>query len=61
MRVTRLVGVAQVLWTAFGQAVATMAPRVRPPCKHKGPRLSLLRVGILPGVRLGLLIYIGAG
>lgn len=45
-RFTLLVGVALVLWTAVGQAVAQQTPRVRLPCKRKGPRLSLLRVGI---------------
>jgi hypothetical protein len=45
-RFTLLVGVALVLWTAVGQAVATEEPSVRLPCKRKGPRLSLLRVGI---------------
>jgi hypothetical protein len=59
VRVTRLVSVAQVLWTAFGQPVATTAPRVHQPCKHKGSLLSLLRVGIPSGAKLALLIYIG--
>ncbi|MBI3962547.1 MAG: hypothetical protein HY335_07335, partial [Deinococcus sp.] len=45
-RLTLLVGVALVLWTAVGQAVAQQTPAVRLPCKRKGPRLSLLRVGI---------------
>lgn len=45
-RFTLLVGVALVLWTAVGQAVAEETPSVRLPCKQKGPRLSLLRVGI---------------
>ncbi len=45
-RFTLLVGVALVLWTAVGQAVAEEPPSVRLPCKQKGPRLSLLRVGI---------------
>ncbi len=59
VRVTQLVGVAAVLWTAFRQAVATTAPKVRPPCKPIGPRLSLLRVGIPYVAKLGLPIYIG--
>jgi hypothetical protein len=59
VRVTRLLGVAQVLWTTLGQAVATTAPRVRPPCKPKSPRLSLLRIGIPSMAKLALLIYIG--
>jgi hypothetical protein len=37
-----------LLWTAVGQAVAQATPSVRLPCKQKGPRLSLLRVGIGP-------------
>ncbi len=45
-RFTLLVGVALVLWTAVGQAVAEQEPSVRLPCQQKGPRLSLLRVGI---------------
>jgi hypothetical protein len=45
-RFTLVVGVALVLWTAVGQAVAHHAPRVRLPFQYKGPRLSLLRVGI---------------
>jgi len=45
-RFTLLLGVALVLWTAVGQAVAEEAPSVRLPCKQKGPRLSLLHVGI---------------
>jgi predicted small integral membrane protein len=39
-----LVGVALVLWTAAGQAVAEQQPAVRLRCK-KGPRLSVPRVG----------------
>jgi Transposase DDE domain len=58
-RFTLLVGVALVLWTAVGQAVATKAPRVRLPCKRKGPRLSLVRVGIQFVAKLALLVYIG--
>jgi hypothetical protein len=37
-----------LLWTAVGQAVAQATPSVRLPCKQKGPRLSLLRVGTWP-------------
>jgi hypothetical protein len=59
VRVTRLVNVAQVLWTAVGQAVATTTPGIHPPCKHKGPRLFLLRVGNPYVAELALLIYIG--
>lgn len=40
-----LVGVALVLWTAVGQAVAEQRPAVRLRCTHKGPRLSVPRVG----------------
>ena len=54
-----LVGAAPVLWTAVGQAVAEKAPRVRLPCKRKGPRLSLWRVGIQFVAMLALLVYIG--
>lgn len=43
---TLLIGVAWLLWTAVGHAVAQATPRVRLPCKRKGPRLSLLRVDI---------------
>jgi hypothetical protein len=45
-RLTLLVGVALVRWTAVGQAVAKAAPRFRLPCKRQGPRLSRLRVGL---------------
>jgi Transposase DDE domain len=58
-RFTLLVGVALVLWTAVGQAVAIKAPRVRLPCKRQGPRLSLVRVGIQFVAKLALLVYIG--
>jgi hypothetical protein len=58
-RFTLLVGVALVLWTAVGQAVATQTPRVRLPCKRKGPRLSLLRVGIQFVATLALRVYMG--
>jgi Transposase DDE domain len=58
-RLTLLVGVALVLWTAVGQAVAQTTPRVRLPCRHKGPRLSLLRVGIQFVTQIALLVYIG--
>jgi hypothetical protein len=59
MRATRLVGVAPILWTAVGQAVATTAPSVRPRCKPKGQHLSLLRVGIPYAAKLALLTHIG--
>ena len=58
-RFTLLVGVALVLWTAVGQAAAETAPKVRLPCKRKGPRLSLLRVGIQLVATLALRVYIG--
>jgi hypothetical protein len=45
-RFTLLVGVALLLWTAVGQAIAQVSPPGPPPCKRKGPRLSLLRVCI---------------
>jgi hypothetical protein len=41
-----LVGVVLLLWTAVGHAVAEQTPSVRLHCKRKGPRLSLVRVGI---------------
>lgn len=58
-RFTLLVGVALVLWTTVGQAMAQAAPRVRLPCRRKGPRLSLLRVGMAFVAKLALLVYIG--
>jgi Transposase DDE domain len=58
-RFTLLVGVALVLWTAVGQAVAKATPRVRLPCKRKGPRLSLMRVGIQCVTQIAPLVYIG--
>jgi hypothetical protein len=58
-RFTLLVGVALVLWTAVGQAVAKTTPQVRLPCKQKGPRISLLRVGIQFVGKLAPLVYIG--
>ncbi|MDR5695431.1 MAG: hypothetical protein QN121_09190, partial [Armatimonadota bacterium] len=45
-RMTLLVGVALVLWTAVGHAVMRRDPSMCLPCKHKGPRLSLVQVGI---------------
>ena len=45
-RMILLVGVALVLWTAVGHAVVQRDPSVCLPCKHKGPRLSLVQVGI---------------
>lgn len=58
-RFVSLVAVALVLWTAIGQAVAEQNPRVRLPCKRKGPRLSLLRVGIRFLVRVSRRVHIG--
>jgi hypothetical protein len=58
-RLVLLIGVALVLWTAVGQAVAQQNPKVRLPCKGKGPRLSLLRVGIRFLVRVSRRIHIG--
>ena len=54
-----LVGVAIVLWTAVGEAVAEQNPGVRLPCKKKGPRLSLLRVGIRFLVKVSRTVHIG--
>jgi hypothetical protein len=58
-RVTLLVGVALMLWTAVGKAVAQLAPRVRLPCARKGPRLSLARVGIQHIGKQALRVYMG--
>lgn len=58
-RFVLLVGVALVLWTAVGEAVAEQNPRVRLPCKRKGPRLSLLRVGIRFLLKVARKIHIG--
>jgi hypothetical protein len=58
-RLTLLVGVALMLWTAVGQAVALTTPRVRLPCRYKGPRVSLLRVGIQYVTQLAPVVYIG--
>jgi hypothetical protein len=58
-RFTLLVGVALVVWTAVGQAVATQAPRVRLPCQRKGPRLSRVRVGIQFGAQRALRVDLG--
>lgn len=45
-RLTLLVGIAMAIWTAVGAAVAQKEPTVQMPCKHKGARLSVLRVGM---------------
>jgi hypothetical protein len=58
-RFTLLVGIALVLWTTVGQAMAKATPRVRLPCQCKGPRLSLPRVGMLFVARLALRVYMG--
>ncbi len=59
-RFMMLVGVALVLWTAVGQAVTEQDPGVRLPSKSKGPRLSLLRVGIRFLVKVARRVHIGA-
>ena len=59
-RFTLWVGVALVLWTAVGQAMAEKRPSVRLPCKRKGPRLSLLRVGIYSLRKVARLIRLSA-
>jgi Transposase DDE domain. len=56
-RFVLLIAVALVLWTAVGQAVAEQNPEVRLPCKRKGPRLSLLRVGIRFLVRVASRVH----
>jgi hypothetical protein len=58
-RFTLLVGVALVLWTAVGQAVANASPQVRLPCQRKGPRLSRLRIGIQYVAKLAWLVSMG--
>jgi hypothetical protein len=58
-RFVLLVGVVLVLWTAVGEAAAEQNPKVRLPCKRKGPRLSLLRVGIRFLVEVARKIHIG--
>ena len=58
-RFTLLVGMALVLWTAVGQAMAKATPQVRLPCKRKGPRLSLLRVGMQFVAQLAPVVYMG--
>jgi rhodanese-related sulfurtransferase len=45
-RLLLLVGVVLVLWTAVGHAVAEQMPSVRLHCNRKGPRLSLVHVGM---------------
>jgi hypothetical protein len=42
-----LIGLAVMILTAIGHAVAQKSPNVRLPSKRKGPRLSLLTVGLL--------------
>jgi len=58
-RFVLLVAVALVLWTAVGQAVEEQNPGVRLPCKRKGPRLSLLRVGISFLEKVSRMVHIG--
>lgn len=53
---TLFVGIALVLGTAVRQAVAEEAPSVRLPCQQKGPRLSLLPVGIYSLRKLARLV-----
>jgi hypothetical protein len=58
-RLMLLVGVALVLWTAVGEAITEQNPGVRLPCKKKGPRLSLLRVGISFLMKVSRMVHIG--
>jgi Transposase DDE domain len=58
-RFVLLVAVALVLWTTIGQAVSEQNPGVRLPCKRKGPRLSLLRVGVRFLEKVSRMIHIG--
>jgi hypothetical protein len=46
-RLVLLIGLALMILTAVGHAVAQKYPHVRLPSKTKGPRLSLLTVGLL--------------
>ena len=46
-RFTLLIGLALLLLTAIGNALALRHPKIRLPSKRKGPRLSLLSVGRL--------------
>jgi len=46
-RFVLLIGLAVLLLTAVGHAVAQRDPSIRLPCITKGPRLSLLSVGLL--------------
>ena len=45
-RMYLLMAIAMLMWTSVGKAVVEEKPKVRLKCKHKGNRLSLLRVGI---------------
>jgi Transposase DDE domain len=58
-RFVLLVAVALVLWTTIGQAVSEQNPGVRLPCKRKGPRLSLLRVGVRFLQKVSRMTHIG--
>lgn len=58
-RFVLLIAVALMLWTAVGEAVAQQNPKVRLPCKRKGPRVSLLRVGMRFLVRVARRVRIG--
>jgi hypothetical protein len=54
-----LLGAALVLWTAVGEAMAETTPGIRLPCKPKGPRLSLVRVGQWCLPTLARRVYLG--
>jgi hypothetical protein len=56
---TLLVGIALLLWTAVGHAMAEAEPSVRLPCKRKGPRRSLLQVGIRFLAKLAQTVVLG--
>ena len=45
-RFALLLGVAMLLWTAAGKQIAEELPDTRLSCPKKGPRLSLLSIGI---------------
>ncbi len=46
-RFALLIGLAVLLLTAVGHALALRDPTIRLPCNKKGPRLSLFNVGLL--------------
>jgi len=45
-RLTLLIGIALILLTVVGKWISEKKPELRLPCKKKGPRLSLVSVGL---------------